>query len=210
MPKASQGSTCVCGPCLYGLLMDFLVHNADSPAKKCLPVNTTEGKCSLNFVQVAPLSCDLCSCAETDCFGTHMFTRWGEYGSHFPVFLSVFSQNFIPSLFCCLWDWLDLLDQARLGIGPVGTDQYKRSLSVEGTGRILTRTSEGRFECIQNAALSHACTRGGRLKKAREWQHEGEQRKSDWIQGLVFQALFCVYLCARGYPEQPACVTIIR
>lgn len=88
------------------------------------------------------------------------------------------------------------------GMGPVGTDQYKLSLSVEGTEWILTRTSEGGFECKQKAALSHMSPHREGIKKAREWQHEGEPKKSDWIQVLFFlSSLLCLSLCTCGLPS---------
>lgn len=57
------------------------------------------------------------------------------------------------------------LRPGQTGMGPVRTDQYKPSLSVEGTEWILTRTSESRFECIQKVALSHMCVHGEGVKK---------------------------------------------
>lgn len=126
MSKASQGPTCV----FVGhscLLMDIQIHNANRLAAMCLPVNATERKHGLDVLQVAPLSCvQLCLERPFRCTHVHtvrvVFGSAGaaagllflEYGRPFPLILSVFSQVFLPSLFCCPWDWVDLLDQARL------------------------------------------------------------------------------------------------
>lgn len=106
-----------------------------------IPLNTTEGNCSLNFVEAVPLSCDLRSCAQTDTHVRTITVLSGsvalvilslEYGSPFPPLLSVFPQVF-PSKSLLLPMGLGRpLGPGQTGMDPVGTDQYNHSLNVGG------------------------------------------------------------------------------
>lgn len=94
------------------------------------------------------------------------------------------------------------LRPGQTGMGPVRTDQYKPSLSVEGTEWILTRTSESRFECIQKVALSHMCVHGEGVKKK---QGSGSMKvnrgKVTEYKCCFFKSLLCLSLCTCGLPS---------
>lgn len=163
--------TCVClrATLVSRLLVDLCVHNSNSLAKKRLSCKHSGRKVQLEFCpSFAPVMWPMQLCLDRLFWYTHVHTEKENMAvlSHSS---SLFSLEFHSKSLLWTMGPGRPLRPSQTGTGPVGTDQYKLSLSVEGTGWILTRTSEGRFECIQkDALLSHVYARGRHSKKSKK------------------------------------------
>lgn len=144
-------------------------------------------------------------CLETQFWNTHVHTVKRIWQSFPTLSLCFLSSIYSKSLLLPMGPGRPLRP-GQTGMGPVGTDQYKLSLSVEGTEWILTRTSEGRFECIQKAALSHMSVHGKGIKKKQGSGSMKVNRGKVTEYKCCFFKLSSVFIFVHVWPASAACL----